>query len=124
VHVARVGDSTAFVLAGGNWHELFSEGTEEPSLGATEAIPMRPSPRRPEEAELDLADGDALVLVSDGIANPLRDGPATVAPALAGLLARRNELAPLALAGALDFSRRGALDDRALVVAWADSSER
>jgi hypothetical protein len=57
-----------------------------------------------------------LVLVTDGVANPLRDGPSTVAPGLAEVL--RTTPSPLSLAGAADFSRRGAHDDRTILAAW------
>lgn len=67
-----------------------------------------------------LAPGAGLVLLTDGVAEPLRDGPATVAPGLAGVLrlGPTGELGPLELARAVDFSRRGAHDDRALLAAW------
>ncbi len=60
------------------------------------------------------------MLVTDGTANPLRDGPTTVAPALAAVLrgGPAGELSPLALAAAADFSRRGCQDDRTILVAW------
>ena len=75
---------------------------------------------RVETASVELPRGAALVLVTDGIANPLRDGPTTVAPALADVLAAgpAGKLSPLALAAAADFSRRGCQDDRTIVVAW------
>ena len=132
--LARVGDSTAFTLSeGADWREIFggpAAGTEhgEVSSTATAVLPFGPTPG-PERApvctaSVELVDGTALVLLSDGVADPLRDGPGTVAPALASVLSAgaRGDLPPLALAQAVDFSRRGALDDRTLLVAWARSS--
>lgn len=128
--MARVGDSTAFSLsAGSGWREVFSsEGNGELRTTATEVLPFADAPSASaggpgagvEVASVELAEGTALVLVTDGVANPLRDGPNTVAPALASVLASgaRGDLSPLALAHATDFSRRGALDDRTLLVAW------
>lgn len=73
----------------------------------------------------ELSLGVALVLVTDGVAEPLRDGPATVAPELAHVLmsAPAAELTPLELARAADFSRRGAHDDRTVLAAWLTDGE-
>jgi serine/threonine protein phosphatase PrpC len=75
---------------------------------------------RVELVSAELGRGAALVLLTDGVAQPLRDGPTTVAPGLAEALrcGREGELGPLGLAGAVDFSRRGAHDDRTVLVAW------
>jgi serine/threonine protein phosphatase PrpC len=62
---------------------------------------------------------DVLVLASDGIADPWRDGPATVAPAFTELVASRPS--PLALARLADFSRHGCHDDRTIVLLWWES---
>ena len=59
---------------------------------------------------------DVLVLVTDGMANPVRDGPETVAPALAAALA--DPPGAIDLAALLDFSRQGCHDDRTLVGVW------
>ena len=63
-----------------------------------------------------LSTGDALVLVTDGVADPLRDGPETVAPALAGALGEPPDA--VALVGLVDFSRQGCHDDRTLLGVW------
>jgi len=120
--LARVGDSTAFTFSSGEgWREVFAGWPEGEVLTATDVLPVDGvGGGRLETASVGLAEGTALVLVTDGIADPLRDGPTTVAPALAAVLAGgvEGELSPLALARAADFSRRGALDDRTLLVAW------
>jgi hypothetical protein len=123
--LARVGDSTAFVLDGGAWQELFPGRDDDLHHVVTDVLPLavpgEAGRSAVETASVELAGGAAVVLVTDGVANPLRDGPATVAPALADLLRAgpAGELSPLALAAAVDFSRRGCHDDRTLVVAWA-----
>jgi Protein phosphatase 2C len=132
VELARVGDSTAFVLLGTEWRELFPDPAEDDLRGqVVEVLPLRDSagPHAIEYSAITLGSPGALVVVSDGVADPLRDGPGTVAPALAQVLSSGPEgrLAPLALAGATDFSRRGCQDDRTLVVAWprpASASEQ
>ncbi len=113
--LARVGDSSAFVLAGGTWRELFDEGPDDGvASSATAALPVGAS--RVEQSEVVLGPGEALVVVTDGVGDPLRDGPTTVAPALAGALA--TPPSPLGLAWAIDFSRQGCHDDRTLVALW------
>ena len=125
--VARVGDSTAFTLSvEGEWEETFGgpgDGSELWST-ATDVLPLNGDVDCVETASVGLAQGMALVLATDGVANPLRDGPTTVAPALASVLAdgANGGLSPLALAHAADFSRRGALDDRTVLVAWVRPS--
>jgi len=81
---------------------------------ATAALPA--DDPQPERATADLGAGEVLVLLTDGVADPWRDGPATVAPALASALAGRPD--PLDLARLVDFSRLGCHDDRTLVAVW------
>lgn len=116
---ARVGDSSAFVLGGGAWCELFAgappRADDEGVVSTiTSALPS-PFPRT-ESAMTKLSSGDALVLVTDGVADPLRDGPETVAPALAGALGQPP--GALSLIGLVDFSRQGCHDDRTLLGVW------
>jgi hypothetical protein len=124
--MARVGDNTGFVLDGGVWREIFvPPGSDDLHHVVTDVLPL-PGPGESElstveTASVELPHGAALVLVTDGIANPLRDGPTTVAPALAEILrgGPTGDLSPLGLMAAADFSRRGCQDDRTIVVAWA-----
>ncbi len=129
VALARVGDSTAFVLRGGKWSELFADPDQEAMRGAlVEVLPLgsRAGPGAVETSSVTLLPDTALALLTDGVADPLRDGPGTVAPALAEILqgALRGELAPLDLARAADFSRRGCQDDRTVLVAWVRAPSR
>lgn len=118
---ARVGDSTAFILSGGSWTEVFAheEGAGDMETTATAALPS-PQPQV-ETAEGRLAPGDALVLMTDGLARPLRDGPETVAPALAEVLAAPPH--PLTLAAAADFVRHGCHDDRTALGVWVHGGD-
>jgi hypothetical protein len=122
VYLARVGDSSAFVLAGAAWNELFPGRAEEELRGSV--IGVLPLGSRGgdaiETASMALPGGAALVLLTDGVADPLRDGPGTVAPALAEVLrgGPSGALTPLALADAADFSRRGCQDDRTVLAVW------
>ena len=118
VVLGRVGDSTAFIVAmdGFIWSELF-----EGAAGDAEAVGVETEALPADEPEVEvstarLAEGDVLVLVSDGIADPWRDGPTTVAPAFVDLVLQRP--VPLALAAVADFSRQGCHDDRTIVLLW------
>jgi serine/threonine protein phosphatase PrpC len=117
--LVRVGDSTAFRLAAGAWTEVFAEvGEADGEAGirtpVTAALPC--SDPEVEGVQVDLAPGEALLLLSDGVADPLRDGPTTVAPGLAAALADPPH--PLVLAAQADFSRQGCQDDRTIAGIW------
>lgn len=112
---ARVGDSTALVLVAGEWRELWPGPADDGAVAtATAALPS--ADPVVETAEVTVPEGGVLVLATDGLADPLRDGPTTVAPALAEALAEPP--APLSLALVADFSRQGCLDDRTLLAVW------
>ena len=118
VWLARVGDSTALVLsAEAGWVESFDPPSGDDVVGAPTAALPSPDPE-PEHAAVTLGPAQVLVLATDGIADPLRDGPATVAPALAGGLLRPPS--PLELAALADFSRQGCHDDRTVVAVWLE----
>jgi serine/threonine protein phosphatase PrpC len=118
VEAVRIGDSTAFWIrdAGESWLEVFGHpGGADDRVGTeTDALPgTAPAWER---ARITLRPSDVLVLATDGVADPWRDGPSTVAPALAqGLAAHPGALE---LARLADFSRQGCHDDRTLVSLW------
>jgi serine/threonine protein phosphatase PrpC len=118
VEAARIGDSTAFLIkdGGDSWLELFEHpGGDEDRVGTeTDALPCA-APAW-ETTRISLQPSDVLVVVTDGVADPWRDGPSTVAPALARALAAHP--GPLELARLVDFSRQGCHDDRTLVSLW------
>ncbi len=114
--LARVGDSTAFaVKPGGAWVELFDAPDPDRFDAATPALPA-------EDPALELVpaalwDGSVVVLATDGLADPWRDGPATVAPSMAETVLSRPSA--LDLLRAADFSRHGCHDDRTVVCLWS-----
>ncbi|HET6873596.1 MAG TPA: protein phosphatase 2C domain-containing protein [Acidimicrobiales bacterium] len=111
----RVGDSTAFLLSPeGPPEELFPGPDPDRADAATPGLPA--DDPTVEEAAGQLSPGSVLVLATDGVADPWRDGPTTVAPALqAELLARPS---PPRLLEVIDFSRLGCHDDRTLTCVW------
>jgi hypothetical protein len=117
VHTGRVGDSTVFVVGEGgrSWVEVFNGHGDDGSVGTeTDALPSE-GPQW-EVASFRLARSEVLVLATDGLADPWRDGPRTVAPALAEALA--GHPSALELARLADFSRQGCHDDRTLLCVW------
>jgi serine/threonine protein phosphatase PrpC len=115
VALGRVGDSSAFLVnADGRWTELFSAGDDEAVRTETNALPS--DVLSFEETDASIEPGQALVLATDGVADPWRDGPATVAPALAAALTEPPP--PLELVRLADFSRQGCHDDRTLLCLW------
>lgn len=116
VALARVGDSTARLVApGANGEEIFAAPDADRSDTATAALPAA-SPVV-ETVVTTLPAEAVLVLVTDGVGDPWRDGPSTVGPGLAATLLERPS--PPELLRVIDFSRRGCHDDRTLVALWA-----
>lgn len=113
--VARVGDSTAFLVGDdGPAVELFDPPDPDRVDAATAALPAaRPEP---EIRRIPAGGAPLLVLVTDGVADPWRDGPTTVAPAVTAALRERPD--PPELLVLADFSRQGCHDDRTLVCVW------
>ncbi|HEX4863375.1 MAG TPA: hypothetical protein VFV02_04835, partial [Acidimicrobiales bacterium] len=99
-----------------SWRELFdSSDRDAGTVDVTTAAIPADQPEI-ESASTTIEHDQVLVLASDGIADPWRDGPTTVAPALTALAA--SHPSPLALAGVADFSRQGCHDDRTIVLLW------
>ena len=118
VEVARVGDSTALVVRsdGSTWTGLFRPTADDDETVDVSTAALPADDPQMERTSLNLSPGEVLVLASDGIGDPWRDGPTTVAPAFAALVAARP--APLELARMADFSRQGCHDDRTIVLLW------
>jgi serine/threonine protein phosphatase PrpC len=117
VEAGRVGDSTAFVVTDGgrSWVEVFARPDDDGEVGTeTDALPSDRALSETASCRLDPT--DVLVLATDGVADPWRDGPLTVAPALAEALV--GHPGALELARLADFSRQGCHDDRTLVCVW------
>lgn len=115
--VGRVGDSSAWSIdPEGGAEELFTPPDPDRADTVTAALPM--SDVAPGVRSIAAGPGTLLALATDGIADPWRDGPGTVAPAMVAALLERPD--PLQLLAVTDFSRKGCHDDRTLVCVWID----
>jgi serine/threonine protein phosphatase PrpC len=116
VALVRVGDSTVFHVGpeGRWWREVFTPPDDDGVVTVTAALPA--DQLEPEFAALTIAMEDFLLLATDGVADPWRDGPTTVAPVLAASVTGHPE--PLELAQLASFSRQGCHDDRTMLVVW------
>lgn len=117
-HVFAVGDSPAWVLRDGTqWEPLLEvkNSGEGVATSTTRALPLR-SRTAGMATRATVRPGDVLVLMSDGISDPLGDGTGSVGRFLAD--AWREPPAPLAFAAQVDFARRTHDDDRTAVAIW------
>ena len=113
VKVARVGDSSVWILSDGTWTDLFSVGEKAVHESKVRALPIH------EECELRrvaLRDGDVLVLGTDGLGDPFGEGTTPVAAYLARAWAAVPE--PLRFVQTLSFRARSFDDDRTAVALW------
>ena len=113
--LARVGDSwPSCGRPRGHWWQEFRTARRGRRGAAPPPCPprRRTGVRRPSRSDAQ----DVLLLATDGVADPWRDGPTTVAPVLAAALAQPP--APLELAHLANFSRQGCHDDRTMLVVW------
>ena len=118
VSVGRVGDSTAFLVDQAGASELFDPPDPDRADPVTAALPG--GAEGAAFGSLTLSADGVLVLATDGVADPWRDGPTTVAPALTDAI--REHPGPLQLLAVTDFSRQGCHDDRTLLCAWLTPS--
>lgn len=118
VHLCSIGDSSAWVLRRGRtWEPQKAVKNEGAAIASskTAALPILPPERvLPDQIWLDR--GDVLVLMTDGIGDPLGDGTGPVGRFLEAEW--KQPPAALAFAAQVDFSRRSHDDDRTAVAVW------
>jgi serine/threonine protein phosphatase PrpC len=120
VHCLAVGDTSAWVLTPGQeapWRPVVRQKADEDGVASSKtfALPLAPEGPPPVRAET-LAPGTAVVLVTDGIGDPLGDGSGEVGRFLTSVWAEPP--GPLEFAAQVDFARRSYDDDRTAVVVW------
>jgi len=118
VHLFAIGDSPAWVLRDGTvWEPQQTIKNEGSAIASsrTKALPLLPT-----ELDLPVATtlrpADVLVLMTDGIGDPLGDGNGSVGRFLAQVWSRPP--APLGFAAHVDFARRTHDDDRTALAIW------
>lgn len=117
-HLLALGDTSAWVLRSGTRWEAQQPIKNDGAMiatSATSALPMVPAELGPPR-QITVGPGDALVLVSDGIGDPLGDGTGDVGAFLASVW--RRPPAALEFAAQVDFARKSYDDDRTAIVLW------
>jgi hypothetical protein len=118
VHLARVGDCSAWLLrADGSWapQQAIKNADEEIHTSATAALPVLGG-ALPPPVRTALRPGEALVLMSDGVGDPLVDGAGEVGRVLSG--AWRRPPRDVDFATQVGFAKRTYDDDRTVVAVW------
>jgi serine/threonine protein phosphatase PrpC len=119
-YVYGVGDTSAWLLDGPTGWRLLAGGKDgscEVSSTQVVGLPYLPD-LAPTPTRSVLSAGSALLIASDGIGDPLRDGAGEVGAFLAEVW--RTPPDPLTFAGHVSFARQGFDDDRTAVVVWPD----
>jgi serine/threonine protein phosphatase PrpC len=118
-HLVSVGDSSAWVLTAGKFHDVLG-GKNHIDGGiassAVSALPRVPTQITPTVLEFL---GDAVLLIgTDGIGDPLGSGEGSVGNLFRDVLTRPSPPSLIEFAHAVDFSRETFDDDRTLVALW------
>jgi hypothetical protein len=118
VHLFALGDTSAWVLREGTMWENqqpIKNADAVIASSAVQAIPLVPTTLGPPMRAI-IRPGDALVLMSDGIGDPLSTGAGEVGAFLAQAWAEPPQA--LAFAAHIDFARKSYQDDRTAVALW------
>jgi hypothetical protein len=109
------GDSSALTLCAGRWHPVTAVKNAGSDLASNAVLAL---PREVQVAPLAgfLRPGEALVVVTDGIGEPMGTGAGEVGQFLAAHWSRPPDL--FAFAAHAAFYRRGFADDRTAVAVW------
>jgi hypothetical protein len=110
------GDSTALLLDGDEWTPLAAVKNDGAEIASTAVTPL-PGPARVTPRARVLRPGQALVVITDGVADPLGSGGGLVGRFLATMWREPPDL--LAYAGHVGFYRKSFTDDRTAVTIWA-----
>lgn len=117
VVLVRLGDSSGWLLADGvRWVPLGDSRTRATSSPNRPPPACRCFPRGTPRWCAELAAGSALVLMSDGVGDPLGGGTGDVGRALAASWATPPH--PIEFLAQVDFGRKTFDDDRAAVAVW------
>lgn len=121
VHIFAYGDTSAWILRSGSRWEPQQPVKNEGAIVAssqTRGIPVVPE-QAPPAVRTQLGSEDALLLITDGIGDPLGNGKGPVGAFLAQMW--RHPPQPLEFAAHVDFARRSHDDDRTAIAIWSTS---
>jgi hypothetical protein len=109
------GDSSALMLSRGRWHPLTTLKNSGQEIASNAVLAL---PREVTVTPLSgfLRPGEALVVVSDGIGDPLGQGAGAVGQFLAAHWSQPPDL--FSFAGQAAFYRKGFTDDRTATAVW------
>lgn len=118
-HLVGVGDSAAWLLSL-EWFIAVLGGKTVAATGVASSAVVG-LPRVPTEVKpvvVDIAEGEVLLIATDGISDPLGTGQGGVGNLLREVLTRPSTPSLIEFAHAVDFSRETFDDDRTLVAVW------
>lgn len=118
--LAWIGDSAAYLLKRESWRTVGGSvkaggGDGDPMVTSTRALPS--SLIEVQTSTVEFEPGDALFLMTDGVADPLGTGNGEVGEALASWWASPPDR--FSFAAQVDFARRSFDDDRTVIGVWA-----
>jgi serine/threonine protein phosphatase PrpC len=109
------GDSSAYMLSDGVWNPLTGTKGEEGGVITSSVSPL-PGPQEVEVFSGQLEPGDCLVIVTDGVGDPLGSGSGAVGSFLAN--AWKEPPSILAFGDQVGFLRKNFTDDRTAFAIW------
>ncbi|WP_311588575.1 protein phosphatase 2C domain-containing protein [Varibaculum massiliense] len=109
------GDSSIWKLNATEWQPLFAEKRLDTAIASNRVYPL-PAISTPHIAAVELTEGEALFLMTDGVGDPLQDGKGELGRALKERWLLPPD--PYQFAADVDFSRRSYDDDRTVLGVW------
>ncbi len=118
-YLVGAGDSVAWLLSGGEFIQVLGGKTMSDNGIASSAVVGLPRvPIDVVPVVVDVAEGDVLLIGTDGIGDPLGTGDGGVGNLFREVLTRPQVPSLIEFAHAVDFSREAFDDDRTLVAVW------
>jgi serine/threonine protein phosphatase PrpC len=123
-HLVGVGDSGAWLLSSGTFTEILGgKGPLDSEIASSAVIGLPRVPAEVAPVVVEVANGDVLLIGTDGIGDPLGTGQGGVGNLLRNVLGASSPPSLIEFAHAVDFSRELFDDDRTLVAVWPRQRE-
>ncbi|WP_197495386.1 protein phosphatase 2C domain-containing protein [Mycobacterium kyorinense] len=118
-YLVSAGDSAAWLLSAGQFVEIVvGKVPTESGIASSAVIGLPRVPTEVTPQVVDVANGDVLLIGTDGIGDPLGTGQGGVGDLLREVLTKAPAPSLIEFAHAVDFSRETFDDDRTLVAVW------